>query len=211
MSNSLTPHGLQRARLPCPSPSPGAYSNSCPLSLWCHPNILSSVLFSSCLQSVPASGSFLMSQHFALGGQSIEASSSASVLLMNIQDWFPLGLTGWISLQSKGLSRVFSNTTVKSMSFSALRFMAQLSHPYMTTRKMIALSRWTFVGKVMSQLFNMLSRLVIAFLSRSKHLLISWLQLHLQWFWSPRKQSLLLFPLFPHVFAIKWWDWMPWS
>ena len=115
MSNSLQPHELQHARLPCPSPSPGVCLHSCPLSQWCYPTISSSVIpFSSCLQSFPASGSFLMSQLFTSGGQSIRA--SASVLLMNIQDWFPLGLTGWISLQSKGLSRVFSNTTFKSIS-----------------------------------------------------------------------------------------------
>ena len=101
------------ARLPCPSPTPGAYSKSCPSSQWCHPTVSSSVVpFSSCLQSFPASGSFLMSQLFTSGGQSIGASASASVLPMNIPDWFPLGWTGWISLQSKGLSRVFSNCSV---------------------------------------------------------------------------------------------------
>ena len=118
VSNSLQPHGLQHTRLPCPSPTPGAYSNSCPLSWWCHPTISSSVVpFSSCLQSFPASGSTLMSQFFISGGQSIEVSASASVLPMNIQDWFPLGWTGLISLQSKGLSRVFSNTTVPKHQF----------------------------------------------------------------------------------------------
>ena len=112
MSNSLQPHGLQHARLPCPSPTPRA--NSCPLSRWCHPTISSSVVpFSSCLQSFPASGSFPMSQFFASGGQCIGVSASASVLPMNIQDWFPLGRTGWISSLSKGLSKVFSNTTVQ--------------------------------------------------------------------------------------------------
>ena len=110
----LWPHGLQHARLPCPSPTPRAYSNLCPLSQWCHPTISSSVVpFSSCLQSFPASGSCQMSQFFASDGQGIGVSASASVLPMNIQGWFPLGLTGWISLQSKGLSRVFSNTTVQ--------------------------------------------------------------------------------------------------
>ena len=99
--NSLKPRGLQHARLPCPSPTPGAYSNSCPSSLWCHPTISSSVIpFSSCLQSFPASGSFQMSRFFASGGQSIGVSASGSVLPMNIQDWFPLGVTGWIFLQS---------------------------------------------------------------------------------------------------------------
>ena len=114
VSDSLWPHGPQHARLPCPSPTPRSYSNSCPSSQWCHPTISSSVIpFSSCLQSFPTSGSFLMSQFFASGGQSIGISVSASVLSMNIQDWFPLGLTGWISLQSKGLSRVFSKKTKK--------------------------------------------------------------------------------------------------
>ena len=117
-SNSLQPHGLQHARLHCPSPAPGACSNSCPSSQWCHPTISSSVIpFSSCLQSFPESGSFPRSYFFASAGQSIEASASASVLPMNMQDWFPLGLTGWISLQSKGLSRVFSNTTVQKHQF----------------------------------------------------------------------------------------------
>ena len=121
VSSSLWLHGLQHARLPCPSPTPGVHSNSCALSRWCHPTISSSVVpFSSNLQSFPASGSFPMSQFFASGGQRIGVSASASVLPMNIQDWFPLGWTGWISLQSKGLSRVFSNTTVQSISSLAL-------------------------------------------------------------------------------------------
>ena len=118
VSDSLRLHGLQHARPPCPSLAPGVYSNSCPLSRWCHPTISSSVIpFSSCLQSFPASGSFPMSQFFATGGQTIGVSASTSVLPMNIQDWFPLGWTGWISLQSKGLSRVFSNTTVQKHQF----------------------------------------------------------------------------------------------
>ena len=116
MSSSVWPHGLQHARLP--SPSPGACSDSCLLSQWCHPSISSSVVpFSSCLQSFPSSGTFLMSQLFTSGGCNIGTSASASVLPMNIQDWFPLGLTGLISLQSKGLSRVFSNTTVQKHQF----------------------------------------------------------------------------------------------
>ena len=118
VSDSLQPHGLQHARLPCPSPSPGVCSNSCPLSWWCYPTISSSVVpFSSCLQSFLALGSFKMSWLFTSGGQSIGASASASVLPMNIQGWFPLGLIGLISLQSKGLSRVFSNTTVGKCQF----------------------------------------------------------------------------------------------
>ena len=118
MSNSLWLHELQHPRLPYPSPSPGVGSNSCPLSPCCHPTISSSVIpFSSCLQSFSASGSFPVSQLFTSGGQSIGASASALVPPMNIQDWFPLGLTGWISFQSKGLSRVFSNTTVQKHQF----------------------------------------------------------------------------------------------
>ena len=111
-------HGLQHTRPPCPSPTPRVYSNACPLSWWCHPTISSSVVaFSSCLQSFPASGSSLMSQFFTSGGQSIRVSASASFLTMNIQDWFPLGWTGWISLPSKGLSRVFSSTTISRHRF----------------------------------------------------------------------------------------------
>ena len=123
MSNSLWPHGLQHTRLPWPSPTTGAYSNSCPLGQWCHPAISSSVIPFSCLQSFPVSEFFQMSQFFASGVQSIGVSASALVLPVNIQDRFPLGLIGWISLQSKGLSRVFSNTTVQKHQF----FSTQLS------------------------------------------------------------------------------------
>ena len=123
VSNFLRPHGLQHARPPCLLSTPGVYSNSCPLSRWCHPTISSSVIpFSSCPQSFPASGSFQMSQFFASGGQSIGVSALASLLPMNTQGW-SLGWTGWISLQSKGLSRVFSNTTVQKHQF----FQTQLS------------------------------------------------------------------------------------
>ena len=124
VSNSLWPHALQHARPPCPSPTPRVHSNSCPSSRWCHPAISSSVVpFSSCPQSLPASKSFPMSQLFAWSGQSIGVSALASVLPKNTQDWSPLEWTGWISLQSKGLSRVFSNTTVQKHQF----FIAQLS------------------------------------------------------------------------------------
>ena len=126
MSNSLRPHELQYARPPCPSPTPGVYPNSCPLSRWCHPTISSSVIpFSSCPQSLPASGSFPISQLFAWGGQSIGASASASVLPMNTQNWSPSEWTGWISLQSKGLSRVFSNTTVQKHQFLGAQLSSQ--------------------------------------------------------------------------------------
>ena len=122
--SSLWPHGQQHTRLPCPSPTPGAYSNSCPSSWWCHPTISSSAFpFSSCLKSFPATGSFPVSPFFTSGGQSTGVSASASVLSMNIQDWFPLGWTGLISLQSLGLSRVFSITTVQKHQF----FSTQLS------------------------------------------------------------------------------------
>ena len=124
VSNSSRPHELQHARLSCPSPTPGACSNSCPLSWWCYPTISSSViLFFSCLQSFPASGSFPTSQFFASGGQTIGASASASVLPMNIQDWFPLGLIDWISLQSKGLSRVSPTPQLNSINSSVLSFL----------------------------------------------------------------------------------------
>ena len=144
------------------------FAHSRPMSQWCHPTISSSVTpFSSCPQFFSASGSFPVNRHFISCGQNIGA--SASVLPMNIQGWFPLGLTGLISLQSNGLSRVFSNTTVQKM--------VQLSHLYMTTGKTRALTIWTFVGKVIFLHFNMLSRFFIAFLPRSKHLLTAWLQL----------------------------------
>ena len=123
MSDSLRPHGLQHARPPCPSPTPRVHSDSCPLSQWCHPTIsFSAVAFSSCLQSFPALGSFPMSQFITSGGQSIEVSASASVLPVHIQDWFPLRWTGWISLQSKGLSRVFSNIMVQKHLFFSAQF-----------------------------------------------------------------------------------------
>ena len=212
LSNSLWPHGLtvhqaslsittSRGLLKLMSVESMMPSNHLIL---CHP-------FSSHLQSFPASGSFLMSQFFPSGGQSIGASASALVLLMNIQDWFPLGWTGWISLQSKGLSRVFSNTTVQKHQF----FGSQLSlwsnsHPYMTTGKTIALTRWTFVSKIMSLLFNMLSTLVIAFLPRSKRLLNSWVQ-STSAVILEHKEIKALTALFPHLFAMKLCDQMPWS
>ena len=124
VSSSLQPHEAQHTRPPCPSPAPGVYPNSCPLSRWCHLTISSSVVpFSSCLQSFPTSGSFQMSQHFTSGGQNIGVSASTSVLPMNTQDWFPLGWTGWISLQSKGLLRVFSTPQFKSINSSAFSFL----------------------------------------------------------------------------------------
>ena len=169
MSNSLQPRRLQHARLPCPSPSPRACSISCPLSRWWHPTILSSVMPFSCPQSFPASGSFPVSWLFASGGQSIGASASASVPPMNIQDWFPL--IDWFDLlavQGTLKSLLQHHSSRASILQRSAFFIVRLSHPYMTTGKTIALTRQTFVGKVMSLLFNMLSRLVVTFLPRSK-------------------------------------------
>ena len=176
------------ARLPCPSPTPGAWSNSYTSSWWCHPTM------SSLLSSSPPAFSLPKHQYF-IQYLFIESalcirwpkywSFSFSISPSNeYQDWYPLGWTGLISLKSKGLPRFFSNTTVQKYTFlwHSAFFMVQLPHPYMTTRKTIALTWQIFVSKVISLLFNMLSRLVIAFLPRSMCLLISWLQSHLQWF-----------------------------
>ena len=191
---------LPHARLPCPSPTPGAYSNSCPSSWWWHPTISSSVIpFSSCLQSFPASGSFPMSQFFAAGGQSIGVSASASVLPMNKYlvisfriDWLDL-----LAVQGT-LKSLLQHASSKALILRhSAFFVVQSSHLYMTTGEIIAWIRQTFVGKAMSLLFNMLSRLVIAFLPWRKCLVIHGCSHHLQWFWSPQKWSLSLFCCFP--------------
>ena len=176
VSDSLQPNGLQHTRPPCPSPTPGVCSNSCPLSRWCHPTISSSVIPFSCLQSFPASGSFQMSQFFTSGGQSsssfnISPSNEYSGLTSLMMDWLdPLAVQGTLK------SLLQHHSLKSSILWHSSFFIVQLSHPYMTTGKTIALATWTFVGKVMFLLFNMLSRLVITFLPRSKCLLISWLQ-----------------------------------
>ena len=172
MLDSFRPHGLQHARAPCPSPTPGVYSNSCPLSGWCHPTISSSVIpFSSCLQSFPASGSFPMSHFVASGGQSIGVSASASVFPMNIQDWFPFRMDWFDLLAVQGILKGLLQYSSEAWVLRCSAFlMVQLSHPYITTGKATALTRWISVYKVLSPLFNMLSMLVIAFLLRSKHL-----------------------------------------
>ena len=163
----------QQTRLPCPSSSQ-VCSTSSPLSRWCHPTISSSVFpFSSCLQSFQVSGSFPMSQLFSSGGQSSGVSASATALSMNIQGWFPLGLTGWISLKSRGLSRVFSNTTVWKHHFFGTQSSSRSNSDIPMWLLGKTLTRRTFVGKVTSLLFNTLSRFVVAFLARRKHLLIS--------------------------------------
>ena len=194
MSNSLWPHGLQHARAPCPSPTPGAYSNSCPLTWWCHPTISSSVIpFSSHLQSFPASGSFQISQFFASGGQSIGVSASASVLPMNIQDWFSLELFVGSLCSPRDSQESSPIPQFKSINSLALSF---LYSPTLTSihdywKKTLALTRWTSVDKVMSLLFNMRFRLVITFLPRSKHLLISWLQSPSAMILEPKKKKSL--------------------
>ena len=205
MSNSLRPYRLQHARLPCSSPAPRAYSNSCPSSQWCHPTISSSVIpFSSHLQSFPASGSFLMSQFFTSGDWSIGVSASESYLPMNIQDWFPLGLTDVVSLQSKGLKSFLQHHSLKaSILWHSAFFYIPTLISIRDYWKTIALTQRTFVSKVMSLLFNMLSRLVIAFLPRSKRLLISWLQSPSAVILEPKKIKSLAVPLFPHLFAMK--------
>ena len=205
MSDSLWPHGLQHARPPCPSPTLGVYSNSCPLSPWCHPTISSSVVPFSCLQSFPASGSFWIrwpkywSYRF-----SISPFKEYSGLISFRVDWLYL-----LAVQGTLKCLLQHHSSKASILRRSAFFIVQLSHPYTTTGKIITLTRWTFVDKVMSLLFNKLSRLVITFLPRSKCLLISWLQSSSAMILEPQKISLSLFPLFPHLFVMKWWDQMP--
>ena len=178
MSSSLWPHRLQYTRLPCPSPAPGACSNSSPSSWWCHPTISSSVVpFSSCPPSFPASGSFPMNQFLHIRWSkywsfnfSINFSNEYSGLISFRIYWFNL-----LVVQGTLKSLLQHHSSKVSILQHSAFFVVQLSHPYMTTGKMTALTRWIFVGKVISLLFNMLSRFILAFLSRSKHLLISWL------------------------------------
>ena len=207
ISDSLQPHELQHARPPYLSPTPRVHPNPCPLSWWCHPTILSSVVpFSSCPQSFPASGSLKISQLFATGAQSIGVSTSTSVLPMNTQDWLISFGMDWLDLLAVHgtLKSLLQHHSSKA---SILRcsafFTVQLSHPYMTKGKTIALTRRTFFDKKMSLLFNMLSRLVITFLLRSKHLLISWLQSPSAVILEPRKIVSHCFHCFP--------IYLPWS
>ena len=182
MSDSVWPHGLQHTRPPCPSPTPGVHANSCPFSQWCHPAISSSVMPFSFPQSLPASGSFPMSQLFVWDGQSIGVSN----FRISPSNEHP----GLISFRMDWLDLLAVQGTLKSPKASILWrsafFTVQLSHPYTTTGKTTALSIWTFSAKVISLLFNMLSRFVVAFLLRSKRLLILWLH-------SPYAVSLSLF------------------
>ena len=199
MSDSLWPHGLQHARPPCLSPTLGVYSDSCPSSQWCHPAISSSVVrFSSHLQSFPASGSFQMSQLFASGGQSIGVSSFSMSpsnehlgLISFRMDWLDL-----LTVQGTLKSLLQPHSSKASILWHSAFFIVQLLHPYMTTGKTIALTRWTFDGKVTSLLCTMLSRLVITFLPRSKHLLISWLQSPSSDFRAPQNRVCHCFPIY---------------
>ena len=206
VSDSLWPHGLQQSRLPCPSLSPGVCSNSCLLSLWCHPTISSSVaLFSSCSQSFPASGSFPMSWLFTIGGQSTGASDSASVCSVNIQGHFPLGWTSLVSLLSKGLSRVFSSTTIWKHQFLSTQSSLWSNfhiHTWLWKNHSFDYMDLCWQSDVSSLLFNMLSSIIIAFLPGSKWLLISWLQSSSTVILEPNKvcHCFLLFP-----------SYLPWS
>ena len=184
---------MQHARLPCSPPAPGAYSNSCASSRWCHPTISSSVFPFSCFQSFPEWGAFPASQFFTSHGQG--ASDSASDLISFKIDWFD-----FLAVQGTLKSLLQHHSSKASVLQHSAFFMVQLAHPYMTTGKTIVLTRHIFVSKVMSLLFNMLSRLVIALLPRSKCLLISWLQSPPAVIWEPMPLS----PLFPRLFAMKW-------
>ena len=212
VSDCFWPHGLQHARLCCPSPTPGAHLNSCPLSQWCHPTISSSVIpFTSRLQSFPASGSFQMSQFFPSGGRKYWSfsfgstpSSEYSGLISFRIDWLDL-----LAVQGTLKSLLQHHSWKASILQRSASFIVQLSHPYLTTGKTIALTRRTFVGKVMCLLFNMLSRFVITFLPRSKHLLISWLQSPSAVILEPKKNKVChCFPI-----CLPWSDVtkMPWS
>ena len=206
MSDSLKPHRLQHIRLPCPSLSSRLCSNSCPLSWWCHLTISSSAtLFFFCLQYFLASGSFPMSHHFAAVAQSTRTSTSALVLLMNIQGWFLIGLTWFDLLAVQGaLKSLLQHHSSKAsvLQHSAL-LMIQLSHLYLTTGKTIALIIWTFVSKVVSLLSSALSRFIIAFPPKSKHLSIPWLQLPSTVILEPKKRkSVTTSTFFP--FYLPW-------
>ena len=207
--NSLRLHELQHARLPCTSPTPRACLNTCPSSEWCHPTISSSVSPSPpAFKSFPASGAFLMGLLFSSGCLSTGVSASASVLPINIQGQFPLGLTGLISLQSKGLSRVFFSTTIWKHKFLG-RQPSWWSNSHIHTWLLEKLWLWLYrllsaVGEVMSLLFNMLSRFVITFLPRSKNLLILWLQPPSTVILEPKKIKSVTVSTFFLLFAIKW-------
>ena len=207
--------GLQHARPPCPSPTSGVYSNLCPLSWWCHPTISSSVIpFSSRFHSFLASGSFPMSQFFASGSRSIGVSASASVLLVNIQDWFPLGLTGWISLLSKGLSRVFSNTTVQKHQF----FGTQLSlwsishiHTWLLEKPYIWLDGIFSRQEYWSGLSSLPPGDLLNSGIKPSSLTLQADSLPFEPTGEPKKRKSVTASTFFLLFAMKWWDLMLWS
>ena len=197
-----SPHGLPHAKFSCLSPSPGVCSNSCPWSQWCHPTISSSVAPFSCLQYFPESESFPMSQLFTSGGQSME---------LQHQSFQWIFRTDLLAVQGTLKSLLQHHSSKAPILLHSAFIIVPLTHPYMTTGKTIALTKWTFVDNLMSLLFNMLARFVIIFLPRSKRLLISWLQSVFVVILEPKNINQPLFPQFPHVFGMKWWDWMPWS
>ena len=203
MSDSLRPHELQHTRLPCPSPTLGIYSNSCPLNQWRHPSISSFVIpFSSRLQSFPASGSFQMSHFFTSDGLSFSYSISPSNEYSGLTS-FRIHWLDLLAVQGTLKSLLQQHSSKASILWHSAIFIVQLSHPYVTTWKTITLTRWTFVGKVMSLLFNILSRLLIPFLPRSKHFLISWLQSPSAVILEPPKVNSHCFHCFP--------IYLPWS
>ena len=214
MSDSLQPCGMEHTRLPCPSPTPRACSNSCPSLQWCHPTLSSSVIpFSSCFQSFPGSGSLPVSHFFASGGQSIGVAASASVvpneysgLISFRMNWFDL-----LSVQGTLKSLLQHHSSKASILQCSAFFMVQLSYPYMTPgKKNIALTIWTFVNKVMSLLFNMLSRLS-SFSSKEQASINFIAAVTICSDFGAQENKGCHFPLFPHLFAVKWWDWMSWS
>ena len=211
---TLRPHGLQHARLPGPSPSPTVCSNSCPIE-----SVMPSIHLILCcpllllLSMVPSIKVFSNESVFCIRWSkywnfsfSISPSNEYLGLISFRMDWFDL-----LAVQGTLKSLLHNHSSKASIFQCSASFIVQLSHPYMTTGKAIALSRRTFVSNVMSLLFNMLSRLVIAFLPRSKRLLFHGSSHHLQWSWSSRKRSLSLLPFFPYLSFMKWWEWMPWS
>ena len=212
--DSLRPHGLQHAMRPCTSPAPIVCSNSCPLSWWCHPTISFSVApFSSCLQSFPASEFFPRSWFFTSGGQILGLQLSHQSFQWIFRTDFLWDWLAWSSCSPRDSQESSPTPQFKSINSSMLCF---LYGPTLTSIhdywKNIALTRWTFIGKETSLLFNMLSRFVIDFLSRSKRVLISWLQSPSAVILEPQKisqKNLSPFPVFPHLFAMKWWDQMP--
>ena len=218
MSDSLRPHEPQHTRPPYQSPTPGVDPNPCPLSWWWHPTISSSVVpFSSCLllpSIFPTIGVFSNEsvlhirwpKYWSFSFSIISLSNEYSGLISFRMDWLDL-----LATQGTLKSLLQHHSSKASILQHPDFFIGQLSHPYMTTRKTISLTRQTFIGRVMSLIFNMMSRLVIAFLPRCKCLLISWLQSSSAVILGPPKIKSVTVPLFPHLFAMKWWDQMPWS